>query len=193
MFRSDLKVKSLCNKINAKYEIACRNVKTILAFNMTNKILEVYNNELYINYNHEDKIHLYCHYLDEPKISTVTKEESADETNIQPDKENKNVKQQNLKRNCNQRNLEERKKILIDNVACLNEHLQIARKDLLQISCKINELQELNKRKEIEQCRKSNFVCCCLLFHVLFLLFIFYTFWWLMAIFQLSVRNEEIE
>ena len=171
MFRSDLKVKSLCNKINAKYEIACRNVKTILAFNMTNKILEVYNNELYINYNHEDKIHLYCHYLDEPKISTVTKEESADETNIQPDKENKNVQQENLKRNCNQRNLEERKKFLIDNVACLNEHLQIARKDLLQISCKINELQELNKRKEIEQCRKSNFVCCCLLFHVLFCLF----------------------
>ena len=121
--------------------------------------------------NYKERIHFHWHYFDEPKISTLTNEESADETNIQPDKENKNVQQQHLKRKCNQRNLEERKKILIDNVACLNEHLQIARKDLLQISCKINELQELNKRKEIEQCRKSNFVCCCLLVYVLVCLF----------------------
>jgi len=138
---------------------------------MENKILEVYNNELYIKYDHKERIHFNWHYFDESKISILTNEESADETNIQPDKENKNVQQQHLKRKCNQRNLEERKKFLIDNVACLNEHLQIARKDLLQISCKINELQELNKRKEIEQCGKSNFVCCCLLFHVLFCLF----------------------
>lgn len=138
---------------------------------MTNKSIEVYNSKLEINYDHDEKIHFHFHYLDEPKISTGTKEESADETKIQPDKENKNVQQENLKRNCNQRNLEERKKFLIDNVACLNEHLQIARKDLLQISCKINELQELNKRKEIEKCRKCNFVCCCLLLHVLFCLF----------------------
>ena len=97
----------------------------------------------------------------------------------EPDKENKNVQQDNLKRNCNQRNLEERKKFLIDNVACLNEHLQIARKDLLQISCKINELQELNKRKEIEQCRNSTFVCCCLITYILCLLFFIFGVTWL--------------
>ena len=138
---------------------------------MKNKIIEVYINELSSDGDQNENTEFHCRYPDKDETNVVTKEESADETNIEPDKENKNVENENIKRNCNQRNLKERKNVLIDNVACLNEHLQIARKDLLQISCKINELQELNKRKEIEQCRKSNFVCCLLVLYVVFCLF----------------------
>ena len=138
---------------------------------MADKLFNIYIDELVINDEKDEEFEMHSFYPYESTTSTRTKEESADETNLLQDIKNKNGLR-NLKRNCNQRNtVEKRKSVLIDNVACLTEHLQIARKDLLQISCKINELQELNKRKEIEQCRKSNFVCCCLLVYVLFCLF----------------------
>ena len=141
---------------------------------MKNKICNVYIDELNISAEKDEFLAFHSHNPFEAKTSEVTKEESADETKNQPDTKNKNAQKGNLKRNCNQRNMVEKRRknvLLIDNLACLNEHLQIARKDLLQISCKINELQELNKRKEIEQCRNSNFVCCCLLLYVVFCLF----------------------
>ena len=116
-----------------------------------------------------------------PHISKtcVTKEDSADETHILPFKQNEDVVK-NLRRNCNQRNLDERKRnVFIDNVACLNEHLQIMKENLLRISCKINELQELNKRKEIEQSRNSTFVCCCFIVYILCLVFFIFGVTWL--------------
>ena len=138
---------------------------------MTDKHLHVCIEELNINDEKDEEMKKNSFYPFASKTSAITKEEPADETNILQDIKNKSGLK-NSKRNCNQRNMvEKRKNVLIDNVACLTEHLQIARKDLLQISCKINELQELDKRKEIEQCRKSNFVCCCLLVYVVFCLF----------------------
>ena len=122
----------------------------------------------------EDQHH--CTYKSK---TCVTKEDSADETHILPFKQNKEVVE-NLRRNCNQRNLDERKRnVFIDNVACLSEHLHIMKENLFQISCKINELQELNKRKEIEQCRNSTFVCCCLMVYILCLLFFIFGVTWL--------------
>ena len=122
----------------------------------------------------------HCPYKSE---TCAGKGDSADETHILPFKQNKDVVE-NLRRNCNQRNLDERKRnVFIDNVACLSEHLQIMKENIFQISCKIDEIQELNKRKEIEKCRNSIFVCCCFVVYILCVLFSIFGVTWLWTIF----------
>ena len=96
-------------------------------------------------------------------VANIANVRATDETHILLNRKSDVV---NLK-TCNQRNLlGRRKKVSIDNVACLNDHLNILKENLFQISCKINELQELKKEKEIEQCRNSIFVCCCLTIYI---------------------------
>ena len=126
----------------------------------------------------EDQSH--CSYKSK---TCVTKDEPADETHIVPFKPNRNVVK-NLRRICNQRNLDERNRnVFIDNVVCLSEHLEMIKEGLFRISCKINELQELNKRKEIEKCRNSIFVCCCFVVYILCVLFSIFGVTWLWTIF----------
>ena len=86
---------------------------------------------------------------------------SNDETAIC--KQNKIIKTENYI----QREVLAKKKLFIEEVAGFNEYLQELREDLTDISGKIFELKELRKSREIERCRNSIFVCCCLAMYIL--------------------------
>ena len=113
-----------------------------------------------------------CHLdrCDNEKPNAIRCDESAQKTHIAPKEDDDVVAKLRI---CNQRvSFDERGcEISVDNVACLTEHLQILKDNLLEISCKINELQELKRKKEIEECKNSTFVCCSLFIYSLLCLF----------------------
>ena len=69
---------------------------------------------------------------------------------------------------CNQRKLLTAKnERFTQEVDGFTQHLKTLKEDLFKISCKIYELKELKKQKEIEQSRKLMFVCCCIIMYII--------------------------
>ena len=70
-------------------------------------------------------------------------------------------------RNQLRRNTRAKRNIYTENFACLGKHSMALKKQLVEISCKIDELQELMEQNENKQCRHVAFVSCCFIAYMI--------------------------
>ena len=144
---------------------------------MANNAVQNNRKETHISANRIDELERQYYYSDQ--ICEDVRSKLLDEEQII-------IKEKDTLKNRNQlqRKQQAERNISMENVVCLGEHLKLLKENLFQISCKIDELQELKKRKEAEQCRNATFVCCCFIIYMFCLVVLLFGGSWLYYFFQ---------